>query len=133
MSSREFVRLLTGSSGGGYPGPGPTVYGLLLPDAQHGTIIDVEFYNPSDSGLSDFMPSDMGMTPLMWPEGYTARRSGTELEVLDEAGEVVATSGRRYVIARCNEREWSPWPVCGLSEATADEPGERLPTQEPGP
>jgi len=133
MSSGEIVRLLTGSSGAAYPGPGPTVYGLLLPDEQHGTVIDVEFHNQSDSGLSDFTPSDMGMTPLMWPEGFSARRSGTEVEVLNDAGEVVATSGRRYVIGGCIDPEAGSWAVCGLYEATEDEPGERLSTQEPGP
>ena len=36
----------------------------------------------------------------MWPIGMTGRRVGSEIEVLDSAGEVVATTGRRYFISQ---------------------------------
>ena len=32
----------------------------------------------------------------VWPRGFTARRNGSEVEVLDASGAVVATTGRRY-------------------------------------
>jgi hypothetical protein len=33
---------------------------------------------------------------LQWPTGYTARRSGNSIEVLDAKGNVVAVTGRKY-------------------------------------
>lgn len=36
--------------------------------------------------------------PIRWPEGYTGRQAGSEVEVLDGAGKVVAITGRRYQI-----------------------------------
>ena len=43
---------------------------------------------------------DMGETtvPVRWPEGYTARRSWGQVEVLDTAGRVVARTGQRYYL-----------------------------------
>jgi hypothetical protein len=38
--------------------------------------------------------------PVVWPRGYTARRAGGEVEVLDAAGKVRATTGRNYYISR---------------------------------
>jgi len=37
-----------------------------------------------------------GGAPLTWPRGYTARRAGTEVEVLDRDGKVVLKTGGRY-------------------------------------
>ena len=34
--------------------------------------------------------------PLRWPKGYTARRVGSEVQVLDRAARVVLTTGSRY-------------------------------------
>jgi hypothetical protein len=34
--------------------------------------------------------------PLMWPQGYTARRNGAEIEVIDTKGAVRAITGREY-------------------------------------
>ena len=36
--------------------------------------------------------------PIRWPKGFSGRRAGSELEVLDTKGEVVATTGRSYEI-----------------------------------
>lgn len=38
--------------------------------------------------------------PVMWPAGYTARRVGTEVMVLDVDGNVKATTGRTYHISQ---------------------------------
>jgi hypothetical protein len=37
--------------------------------------------------------------PVMWPVGFTARRAGAEVEVLDAQGTVRATTGRTYHIS----------------------------------
>ena len=90
------VELLTGHSLC-FPGPGPVIEGLLISDPEHGTAIKVEGYQ---SGYSyDSTPSDGSTTPVMWPEGYIGRQlSGGEVEVLDEAGKVVARTGGRYAL-----------------------------------
>lgn len=51
----------------------------LMADAEHGTTFDGH--------------------PVVWPKGYTARRVGTEVVVLDGAGGVKATTGRIYHIS----------------------------------
>src|SRR5262245_32907251 len=40
-----------------------------------------------------------GGAPVMWPEGYTARDTGTAIVILDRFGTVKATTGRRYHIS----------------------------------
>jgi hypothetical protein len=60
--------------------------GPLIVDPKYGTaIVD------GDTGGS--------ATPVMWRPGYSGRRIGSEIEVLDPDGEVVATTGRSYRIA----------------------------------
>ena len=56
--------------------------GLLIPDRVAGTAIVQE---------------DMGKAtvPVSWPAGYTGRRSGNDIEVVDSAGHVVARTGQR--------------------------------------
>jgi hypothetical protein len=71
----ESVPLLTGDLGcyaGGEGGP----TALLLAEPQSGTSVFGK--------------------PVMWPTGYTARRAGSEVEVLDTQGKVKATTGRTY-------------------------------------
>ena len=41
---------------------------------------------------------DMGTVAVMWPAGYTGRQAGSEVEVLDPQGQVVAVTGHRYQI-----------------------------------
>jgi len=83
--------------------------GMLIVDPEAGTAIVSE---------------DMGRTTVAvrWPEGYTGRRSGSEVEVLDTAGRVVARTGQRYELlggyntdgtwAACNDGVYPPlWPA----------------------
>ncbi len=62
---------------------------------------------------------------LEWPMGYTARRSGGSIEVLDTTGNVVAVTGRKY---RFSTSSWGDQPVvysggpgCALEIFTYDE------------
>ena len=74
----ESVRLLTGDLScyaGGEGGPTAP----LLAEPEYGTSFDGR--------------------PVMWPTGYTARRVGTEVVVLDTQGKVKATTGRTYHIS----------------------------------
>ena len=62
--------------------------GPLIVDKQYGTAV----VDRSNSG-------DGSSTPIMWRPGFTARQSGSEVEVFDANGLVVATTGRGYSIA----------------------------------
>lgn len=57
----------------------------LVADPEHGTVYKDD-------------PDDRGANPLYWPPRYTGWRVGTEIEVRDPTGRVVAVTGRRYRI-----------------------------------
>lgn len=65
------------------------VSGLLVVDPTDGTAI-VANGHPSMLALSDVPVT------VAWPPGFTARRSGSQVEILDPQGNVVATTGRSY-------------------------------------
>jgi len=71
------VRLLTGS--------GPCFLlmqeSLLVFDPTYGTAIDG------------------GATPVAWPPGFTGRRVGSEVEVLDPHGNVYAVTGHNFTVS----------------------------------
>jgi hypothetical protein len=72
--------------------------GELIVDSTHGTALK------EDEGR---------ITPLMWPPGFTARWIGSEVEVLDPAQNVVATTGKRYYIMPLDEVHRRPEFVAG--------------------
>ena len=65
--------------------------GTLEVDPKYGTALAVPEGNP-DSG-----PFIVRLG-IMWPHGFTARRAGLEVEVVNLQGKVVALTGRRYTI-----------------------------------
>ena len=56
--------------------------GTLVPDGEAGTAI-------VEDGTTRTLP-------VRWPEGFSGRRVGTVIEVLDDAGNVIAKTGERY-------------------------------------
>jgi hypothetical protein len=82
--SGEPIQLLTGNADGHTVWSkdgvrsclGLNIVGELVSDAKYGTVV--------------------GVTPVIWPLGFTGRREGSEVAVLDPTGEVVATTGRTY-------------------------------------
>ena len=82
------VSLLTGTVGSGSATEGMVgcytnfAQGQLVVDAAYGTAI-------VENGRA---------TPVMWPVGSTARQSGSDVEVVDKQGTVVARTGSRYQI-----------------------------------
>ncbi|HEX7949627.1 MAG TPA: hypothetical protein VF494_04690 [Candidatus Limnocylindrales bacterium] len=44
--------------------------------------------------------------PVKWPWGFTARRDGSEVQVLGWLANVVATTGRSYYLPGGNEGDW---------------------------
>jgi len=93
------VGLLTGGIYGCYPGPQPGVEGLLVSDPWTGTAIKVE--RTETRGYPVDLPSIGSVAWVEWPAGYSGRRLlfGGEVEVLDAAGRVVVTTGRRVRLA----------------------------------
>ncbi len=77
-ASGDRVALLTDTlscyAGGEHP-----VTAVLVADAEYGTTL---------RGI-----------PVVWPTGYAGRRVGSQIEVLDAAGTVRATTGKRYYIS----------------------------------
>jgi hypothetical protein len=102
-----------GTLGGWSCGLMPTT-GDLIADPTSGTA-----YKDSTPG------SPNTSTPAMWLPGYTGRRVGSEVEVLDRQGKVVATTGKRYrlyfvyVAGRggATDDGKSPYVICDLYPA----------------
>ncbi len=63
--------------------------GLLVVDPTYGTAII------GDGHENMLVGGDVPVT-VAWPSGFTARRSGSEVEVLDAHGNVVGVTGRSY-------------------------------------
>ncbi len=78
-SSIDRVDLLTGVDGC-YAGGAVGTAGPLVADPEFGTRFNGK--------------------PAMWPLGYTGRRVGAEVAVLDASGRVVAMTGRRYYFSQ---------------------------------
>jgi len=57
--------------------------------------------------------------PVAWPDGYSARLSGSEVEVLGTAGTVVATTGRKGYILPMSDPALPPGfvgvAICALA------------------
>ena len=88
------VPLLTGSglSGGCFTNHAD---GPLVVDPTYGTaIIDMDAVAGAPPGLPPPSP-----IPVAWRPGFTGRRVGSEVEVLDPHGKVVAVTGHKYSIA----------------------------------
>ena len=49
----------------------------------------------ADSVVEGLLVAD----PMIWPWGFTARRVGSEVQVLDPLGRVKATTGTTYVVS----------------------------------
>ncbi len=97
------VRILTGEPlGRNSCFASATGTGLLVVDPTYGTAI-IDNGEHSAVGLSD--------EPLTvaWRPGFTARRSGAEVEVFDPQGNVVAITGRSYRIDG-GLSSWPTWP-----------------------
>jgi hypothetical protein len=51
---------------------------------------------------------------VTWPRGFSARRAGSEVEVLDTSGTVVLTTGARYSICPSDFVHGDGWVVGGV-------------------
>jgi hypothetical protein len=102
----EPVPLLTGE---GYGGQGGCYLNFfvdeLVVDPVNGTAV-IESYT------IDGRPKTR-VVPIMWPSGYTARRSGSEVEVLTRNGQVVARTGATYRIQ--GGYEGDVWRTCSMT------------------
>lgn len=74
--------------------------GTLVVDATYGTAI-------TDESIG-------GSGPVRWPTGYTGRQSGSDVEVIDAQGHVVARTGNRYQIEGAfTGQNPAFWLACG--------------------
>jgi hypothetical protein len=102
------VPLLTGG------GPGGCYLNFLVDDLVvdpvNGTAV-VEEYTIDGQSKSRLLP-------IMWPTGYTARHSGSEVEVLADDGKVVARTGENYRIQ--GGYEGAVWVTCRMIQPMLD-------------
>ena len=47
-------------------------------------------------GVGMLRDEDGRIVDIYWPDGFTGRRAGTEIDILDGSGRVVARTGQRY-------------------------------------
>ena len=85
------------------------IEGPLVVDPTYGTAIVGSTNGPN--GLENLSP-----TPVMWPNGYQARRSGSEIEVLDQSGRVVARTGTSIHLGGGYQWDSPGWLACGLPD-----------------
>ena len=98
------VPLLTGN---GYGGGGCYLNFLvneLVVDPVNGTAV-------IEKSMSNVGPQSR-VLPIMWPPGYTARRSGSEVEVLARNGQVMARTGTSYRLQ--GGYEGNVWLTCAM-------------------
>jgi hypothetical protein len=75
----------------------PYVAGPLLPDEVNGVVVRVEDVSQAFSGYEFHPAKETRTLPVTWPEGYTGRGAGSEVEVLNGSGEVVVRTGERVI------------------------------------
>ncbi len=98
-ASAPEVPLLTGGGLNGHDGVGCYTWqvdGDLVVDPIHGTAVI----------------GNGARTPVRWPLGYTARRAGSEVEVLDETGAVVVRTGTRVHLGGGGDGDPWAWVAC---------------------
>jgi hypothetical protein len=91
-SLSEPVSLITTNGSPNNEGSCATVFasGPLVVDPTYGTaIIDPSLHQPDTTRP----------IPVAWRPGFTARRLGSEVEVLDPQGNVVAITGHEYTLS----------------------------------
>jgi hypothetical protein len=81
-------------------GPGPLPEGSCYLSYGGGDFIEHPTYGVA-------VANENGIYELEWPIGFTARRSGGNIEVLDTKGTVVAVTGRKI---RIDGSSWGPPP-----------------------
>lgn len=83
------------------------VGGDLVADGTYGTAILETFKTETGSRAVSL--------PVKWPYGYTGRRSGWEIEVLNASGDVVARTGTQLYIPGGSEgKDPRVWVACDI-------------------
>src|SRR6267142_3005030 len=114
VGSVALALALLGCYGGGASAPGSSVDGLagpsVSPTGGPALLATVETQTSFGSCVLDlYYVADLIADPksgaptdaatgksFAWPKGFTTRRAGTDVEVLDAAGKVVLLTGQRY-------------------------------------
>jgi hypothetical protein len=101
---------ITGNTASSYTGCYTDfIVGKLVTDPTYGTAVidhDPKGLNPDH------------LYPVMWLPGDTGRQSGSEVEILDRSGKVIARTGQVWKIAGGNWGGWAGtplvWVACGF-------------------
>jgi hypothetical protein len=94
----ERVQLLTA-----YPSNGiPRTCFLSSPLGATLVVVDPKYGTAATAGDK--------LYPIGWPSGYTGWRFGSEVRVLNRAGQVVLVTGKRYEILRPADLNLADWP-----------------------
>lgn len=88
-------QLLVTADGPCFVGP---LGGLLVADPRTGTAIE----------------TGDDVKPLVWRSGYTGRRVGSEVEVINQQGDVVATTGQQVLLMGGGKDGLPGFLVCGV-------------------
>ena len=80
--------------------------GLLVVDPKYGTAIIDE----DAAAVTHRAPRP---APVMWRPGFTGRRSGSEVQVIDPEGRVVAVTGHKYRLEGAYEAYVNAFLACG--------------------
>jgi hypothetical protein len=84
IANGQSVHLLTGIPEGGEDCHLLPHEGRLVVDPNYGTAVFDDWQGPASSPV-----------PMSWRPGFTGRRVGSEVEVVDPTGRIAATTGRR--------------------------------------
>ena len=83
------------------------VRGDLVADGTYGTAIAQTVKTETGSMVVSL--------PVKWPHGYTGRRSGSEIEVLNASGDVVARTGTQlYILGGSEGEDPRVWRTCEI-------------------
>jgi len=107
-----YVQLATGDG----PCYTSVISGLLVADPTSGTAI-IEDVNAGQGATRPM--------PVVWPSGFTGRRVGSEVEVLDWHGNVAYTTGQHVALAGGGEKDRG-WLACGVDPEAWSIPEEVL-------
>lgn len=67
--------------------------------ARDGDIVALLRFDPKYGTALDETIVGGAITPVMWPPGFTGRLVGSEVEVVDQEGNLAATTGQAFKIA----------------------------------
>jgi hypothetical protein len=99
----------------------PVALHTVGPDESSCYLSAIEGELVTDPAYGTSIVEAFSSTPVLWPDGYAGRQSGTEVEILDRSGSVVARTGVRYHLGGGYQGPRpSVWLACTMSTYALD-------------